>query len=203
VLAGMPDISVEAVRPPDRAAATGITSAFDAAGLMGTIFKWMLRRFAHLAAGAGTPSAVQVAEVEVDTLLGRVRVLRVHSGLAVGRLAAPQLAASQAQGSIIQGVGYALYEERQVDHASGQILSGSLEDYRLPGIADTPDMNIHFDEAGFEHVPGGSVGLGEVATVPVAAAIANAVHNATGWRMYEIPMRPDRLLAAGHDGSRS
>ena len=203
VLAGMPDISVEAERPPDRAAASGITSAFDAAGLMGTIFKWMLRRFAHLAAGAGTPSAVQVAEVEVDTLLGRVRVLRVHSGLAVGRLAAPQLAASQAQGSIIQGVGYALYEERQVDHASGQILSGSLEDYRLPGIADTPDMNIHFDEAGFEHVPGGSVGLGEVATVPVAAAIANAVHNATGWRMYEIPMRPDRLLAAGHDGSRS
>jgi xanthine dehydrogenase YagR molybdenum-binding subunit len=203
VLAGMPDISVEAERPPDRAAASGITSAFDAAGLMGTIFKWMLRRFAHLAAGAGTPSAVQVAEVEVDTLLGRVRVLRVHSGLAVGRLAAPQLAASQAQGSIIQGVGYALYEERQVDHASGQILSGGLEDYRLPGIADTPDMNIHFDEAGFEHVPGGSVGLGEVATVPVAAAIANAVHNATGWRMYEVPMRPDRLLAAGHDGSRS
>ena len=196
VLAGMPNLSMKAERPADRASAPGINSAFDAGGMMGTIFKWILKRFAHLEAGAGTPSAVQVAEVEVDTLLGRVRVLRFHSGLAVGRLAAPQLANSQAEGSIVQGIGYALYEGRQIDQPSGQILTTGLEDYRIPGIADTPDMNIHFDESGFEHVPGGAVGLGEVATVPVAAAIANAVHNATGSRAYEIPMRPDRLLAA-------
>ena len=196
VLAGTPNLSMKAERPADRASAPGINSAFDAGGMMGTIFKWILKRFAHLEAGAGTPSAVQVAEVEVDTLLGRVRVLRFHSGLAVGRLAAPQLANSQAEGSIVQGIGYALYEGRQIDQPSGQILTTGLEDYRIPGIADTPDMNIHFDESGFEHVPGGAVGLGEVATVPVAAAIANAVHNATGSRAYEIPMRPDRLLAA-------
>jgi xanthine dehydrogenase YagR molybdenum-binding subunit len=78
-----------------------------------------------------------------------------------------------------------------------------LEDYRIPGIADTPDMDIHFDESGFEHVPGGAVGLGEVATVPVAAAIANAVRNATGSRIYEIPMRPDRLLATLSAGTAS
>jgi xanthine dehydrogenase YagR molybdenum-binding subunit len=195
VLAGMPNLSVKAERPADRASASGINSAFDAAGMMGAIFKWILKRFAHLEAGAGTPSAVQIAEVEVDTLLGRVRVLRFRSGLAVGRLAAPQLARSQAEGSIVQGIGYALYEGRQIDQASGQILTAGLEDYRIPGIADTPDMDIYFDESGFDHVPGGAVGLGEVATVPVAAAIANAVHNATGSRVYEIPMRPDRLLA--------
>jgi len=186
VLAGIPNLSMKAERPADRAPAPGINSAFDAGGMMGTIFKWILRRFAqfaHLEAGAGTPSAVQIAEVEVDMLLGRVRVLRFHSGLAVGRLAAPQLAHSQAEGSIIQGVGYTLYEGRQIDQASGQILTTGLEDYRIPGIADTPDMDIHFDESGFEHVPGGAVGLGEVATVPVAAAIANAVHNATGSRV--------------------
>ena len=196
VFAGTPNLSMKAERPADRASAPGINSAFDAGGMMGTIFKWILKRFAHLEAGAGTPSAVQVAEVEVDTLLGRVRVLRFHSGLAVGRLAAPQLANSQAEGSIVQGIGYALYEGRQIDQPSGQILTTGLEDYRIPGIADTPDMNIHFDESGFEHVPGGAVGLGEVATVPVAAAIGNAVFNATGSRAYEIPMRPDRLLTA-------
>jgi xanthine dehydrogenase YagR molybdenum-binding subunit len=127
-------------------------------------------------------------------LLGRVRVLRFHSGLAVGCLAAPQLARSQAEGAIVQGIGYALYEGRQIDQTSGRILTAGLEDYRIPGIADTPDMDIYFDESGFDHVPGGAVGLGEVATVPVAAAIANAVHDATGSRVYEIPMRPDRLL---------
>jgi xanthine dehydrogenase YagR molybdenum-binding subunit len=200
ILAGMPDLDVTAERPEDGVAVAGIASAFDAAGMMGAMFKWILRRFAHLAAGSGTPSAVQIAEVDVDTLLGHVRVRHVHSGLAVGRLAAPQLARSQVQGSIIQGVGYALYEGRQVDLASGQILTAGLEDYRIPGIADTPAMDLHFDEWGFEHVPGGAVGLGEVSTVPVAAAIANAVHNATGARMYEIPMRPDLLLAAVKGG---
>jgi xanthine dehydrogenase YagR molybdenum-binding subunit len=203
VIAGMPDLRLKAERPADRASAHGINSAFDAAGMMGTIFKWILKRFAHLEAGSGTPSAVQIAEVEVDTLLGRVSVLRFHSGLAVGRLAAPQLARSQAEGSIVQGIGYALYEGRQIDQASGQILTTGLEDYRIPGIADTPDIDIHFDETGFDHVPGGAVGLGEVATVPVAAAIANAVHNATGNRIYEIPMRPDRLLAALSMGTAS
>ena len=203
VVAGMPDLRLKSERPADRASAHGINSAFDAAGIMGTIFKWILRRFAHLEAGSGTPSAVQIAEVEVDTLLGRVSVLRFHCGLAVGRLAAPQLARSQAEGSIVQGIGYALYEGRQIDQASGQILTTGLEDYRIPGIADTPDMDVHFDETGFDHVPGGAVGLGEVATVPVAAAIANAVHNATGSRIYEIPMRPDRLLAGLSMGTAS
>jgi xanthine dehydrogenase YagR molybdenum-binding subunit len=203
VLAGVPNLSMKAERPADRASAPGINSAFDAGGMMGTIFKWILKRFARLEAGAGTPSAVQIAEVDVDTQLGRVRVLRFRSGLAVGRLAAPQLARSQVEGSIVQGVGYALYESRQIDQASGQILTTGLEDYRIPGIADTPDMDIHFDECGFEHVPGGAVGLGEIATVPVAAAIANAVHNATGSRIYEIPMRPDRLLATLSGGTAS
>ena len=150
----MPNFSTKAQRPADRASAPGINSAFDAAGMMGTIFKWILKRFAHLEAGSGTPSVVQIAEVEVDTLLGRVRVLRFHSGLAVGRLAAPQLARSQAEGSIVQGVGYALYEGRQIDQASGQILTTGLEDYRIPGIADTPDMDIHFDEVGVRPRPG-------------------------------------------------
>jgi len=139
--------------------------------------------------------------VEVDTLLGHVRVLRVQSGIAVGRLAQPRLARSQAEGAVIQGIGYALYEEREVDPLSGLVLTAGLDDYRIPGIADTPAIDVHFDEAGFEHVPGGGVGIGEVATIPTAAAVANAVRNAVGVRPMRIPLRPDRLLALLEAGS--
>jgi xanthine dehydrogenase YagR molybdenum-binding subunit len=162
---------------------------------MGMVLGWMLRRFSNIAVGAGAPSSVQVVEVEVDTWLGHVRVLNVHTGIAVGRIAAPALARSQAAGAVIQGIGYALYEGREVDPASGDILTGGLEDYRIPGIADTPLIDVHFDEGGFDHVPGGSVGIGEVATVPTSPAVANAIRNAIGVRPHELPIRPDRLIA--------
>ncbi len=66
---------------------------------------------------------------------------------------------------MIQGLGYALYEARELDPRSGDILSAGMEDYRIPGIADTPGIDVHFDEAGFDHVLGGSVGIGDVGTV--------------------------------------
>jgi len=83
----------------------------------------------------------------------------------------------------------------EADPASGDILTAGLEDYRIPGIADTPNIDVHFDEAGFDHVLGGSVGIGEVATVPTSPAIANAIRNAIGVRAYELPIRPARLIA--------
>jgi xanthine dehydrogenase YagR molybdenum-binding subunit len=163
---------------------------------MGTIFGWVMRRTANIVVGAGVPSSVQVIEVEVDTWLGHVRVLNVATGIAVGKIAAPALARSQAAGSVIQGIGYALYEARETDPKSGHILTSGMEDYRIPGIADMPRLDVHFDEAGFDHVLGGSVGIGEVATVPTSPAIANAIRNAIGVRLTEIPIRPDRIVAA-------
>ena len=148
--------------------------------MIGWIFGFMMRRSSGLAIGAGAPSSVQVIEVEVDTLLGRVRVLGAHSGVAVGKLAAPTLARNQAAGAVIQGLGYALYEGREIDRATGDVLTTSLDDYRMPGIGDIPPIDVYFDEGGFDHVHGGSVGIGEVATVPTAAAIANAVRDAIG-----------------------
>ncbi|GAB4199869.1 MAG: xanthine dehydrogenase family protein molybdopterin-binding subunit [Roseiflexaceae bacterium] len=144
--------------------------------------------------GSGSAWGVVISEVEVDQRFGTVRVLRVWSGVAAGRIVVPPLARSQAYGGIIQGIGYALYEECQRDPATGLVLSANLEDYRLPGIADTPEMEIFFHEGGFEHVCGGSVGLGEITTVAVSAAIGNAVHHATGWRPRSLPLRPDRVL---------
>jgi xanthine dehydrogenase YagR molybdenum-binding subunit len=197
MIAASPDLSVASVRPEDsRPTSPGVRSPLKEAGFMGIIFGWMMRRFSNIAVGAGVPSSVQVIEVEVDTWLGHVRVLNVHTGIAVGKIAAPALARSQATGSVIQGLGYALYEARETDPHSGDILSAGMEDYRIPGIADAPEIDVHFDEAGFDHVLGGSVGIGEVATVPTSPALANAIRDAIGVRLTEIPIRPDRLISA-------
>jgi xanthine dehydrogenase YagR molybdenum-binding subunit len=163
---------------------------------MGTVFDFILRKFVGVTTGRGGQGAVGIAEVEVDTFTGRTRLLRYATGLAVGKAQVPRLAQAQVEGSIIQGLGYALYEGRQLDMATGSVLTTGLEDYRIPGIGDVPEMEIYFDEQGFEHVAGGGVGVGEIAGVPVAAAIANAIYNATGQRSTALPMRPDRVLAS-------
>jgi xanthine dehydrogenase YagR molybdenum-binding subunit len=147
-----------------------------------------------IAIGRGFSGAVHVTEVEVDTRLGKVRATRVWAGVAAGHIYAPRLARSQCEGSVIQGVGFALYEQRFTDPSTGIVLTDNLEDYRIPGIGDTPEIEVHFHEEGWEHVPGGGIGLGEVATLSVAASVGNAVHAATGWRPYDLPIRPDRLL---------
>jgi CO/xanthine dehydrogenase Mo-binding subunit len=196
LIAAAPDLVVSAKRQEDNRPPPGVRPALREAGFIGMVFGWVFRLVNNIVVGAGVPSSVQVVEVEVDTWLGHVRVLNAYTGLAVGKLAAPALARSQAAGAVIQGIGYALYETRETDPSSGHILSGSMEDYRIPGIADMPKLEVHFDEAGFEHVPGGSVGIGEVATVPTSPAIANAIRDAIGVRLTEIPLRPDRLMAA-------
>jgi xanthine dehydrogenase YagR molybdenum-binding subunit len=199
LIAASPDLKVAAERAEDHSrTAYGNNSLVKDAGMIGWIFGFMMRRSSGLAIGAGAPSAVMVVEVEVDTLLGHVRVLSAHSGVAVGKLAAPVLARNQAAGAIVQGLGYALYEGREIDALTGDVLTTSLDDYHMPGIADIPPIDVMFDEGGFDHVHGGSVGIGEVATVPTAAAIANAIRDAIGVRPYEIPIRPDRLIDLLH-----
>ncbi len=143
--------------------------------------------------GWGMSSSVQVAEVEVDVELGKTRVLRLWGGFGIGEVAAPAPARSQAEGGAIQGVGYALYEARRTDPDTGHVLSFGLEEYAIPGIGDTPEMEMHFDEQTLTHA--GSVGLGEVCTVAVAASVANAIHHATGWRPTDLPITPARMLA--------
>jgi xanthine dehydrogenase YagR molybdenum-binding subunit len=197
LLAKADGVRVTSARPgDDRRLARLATAPLAGAGLMGAVVARMMRFTGGMSLGRGATSSVHVAEVEVDTRFGHTRVLRVHAGLAVGRPVVPELATAQVRGSVVQGLGYALYEQREIDPHTGLNLSAGLEDYRIAGIADVPDIVVHFDPEGFEHVPGGGVGLGEVATVPVAAAIANAVHDATGVRPYDLPIRPDRLLDA-------
>ncbi|MGV9778919.1 molybdopterin-dependent oxidoreductase [Streptosporangium sp. NPDC003464] len=149
---------------------------------------------AGMALGRGFSGSVHVTEVEVDTRLGVIRPLRVWAGIAVGRVYAEQLARSQCEGGVVQGIGYALHEERHVDPVTGAVLTANLEDYRIPGIGDTPEITVHFHQDGWDHVNGGGVGVGEISTIGVAASVGNAVHSATGWRPRDLPVRPDRLL---------
>ena len=136
-----------------------------------------------------------VCTVLVDTRLGRVRVERCDFAASIGRVYSPILARNQVEGGIVQGIGYALFEERRLDPRHGWLLSGNLEDYRLCGIGDVGELSVEFLPGGFDKVRGGGVGIGELCTLPVSAGIANAVFDATGWRPRHIPLRPDRVLA--------
>ena len=144
--------------------------------------------------GRGFSGALHLSEVEVDTRTGKTKVLSVHSGIAVGRIHSPVTARNQAEGSVIQGIGLALYEQQVIDPHTGLTLTSNLEDYRLPQLGDTPEMHFHFHEEGWDHVPGGGVGIGEVSTIGQAASVGNAIFNATGWRPTHLPIRPDRVL---------
>ncbi len=135
---------------------------------------------------------VQFAEVEVDVETGQVRVVHVtcvqDAGIIVNRLAAT----NQAHGGLICGIGYALFEERVMDEQSGLMLNPSFDTYKIPNLADIPTIDVHF----LDQPSRGVLGLGEAVHIPAAAAIANAVHNAIGVRVYELPMTPARVLAA-------
>lgn len=148
-----------------------------------------------LAVGKYVAGAVHVFEVEVDTRLGRTKVLRSFTGVGAGKILTPALARSQVVGGVTQAISYALYEERRLDPRSGMLLTGGLEDYRIAGLGDVGEAEVHFEEGGFENAGAGGVGLAELITLAPAPAIANAVYAATGFRPRELPIRPDRVLA--------
>ena len=142
--------------------------------------------------------AAQFAEVEVDTETGRVRVLRIVSAHDSGRIINPTLAESQLEGGIIQGLGYALFEERVLDERLGLPLNSTMHDYKIPTIGDVPEIDAFFVDAPdpvANHT--GAKGLAEPPIIGTAPAIANAVANALGVDMTEIPLTPWRVLALG------
>jgi xanthine dehydrogenase YagR molybdenum-binding subunit len=149
-----------------------------------------LKKLANLIAG------VQMAEVAVDTATGVVRVERVLAVQDCGRVMNANLARGQVNGGVIQGVSYALYEERNLDPYTGRMLNPNLESYRITSIKELPAIEVIFTEVYSGRSSTGAMGLGEPATVPTAAAIANAFAHATGVRIRELPLTPERVLAA-------
>lgn len=148
--------------------------------------------------GQGMSQGAVIAEVEVDTLLGKTKVTRVWENLAIGRAYFPDMVMSQVTGGIYQAMGYALYEEKVFDPNTGELLTSNLQDYRIAGMGDVPEIHCEFTDGGFEHAKGNGIGMAELSTMPVGAAIANAVFNATGVRCYESPIKPERLIQALH-----
>ncbi len=141
--------------------------------------------------------AAQFAEVEVDIETGLVRVLRITSAHDSGRIINPTLAESQLEGGIIMGLGYALFEERVVDARLGLPLNANTHDYKIPTFADVPVVDAFFVESAdvvANHT--GARGLAEAPIIPTAPAIANAVADALGVGVDEIPLTPWRVLGA-------
>lgn len=140
-------------------------------------------------------SGAQFAEVEVDTVTGRVRVIKIVAAHDSGRIMNPQTFNSQIYGGVIQGLGLALTEERIVDTNRGAVLNPNLEWYKVPTIADVPPIeNILINIPDVNANSTGAKGAGEPGIIPTAAAIANAVAHALGVRIGALPITPARVL---------
>ncbi len=139
--------------------------------------------------GAG---GVQFAEVAVDTGTGLVRVKKITCIQDCGLILNKLTCESQVNGGIIMGIGYALYEERVMDRATGVMLNPNFETYKIPGLADVPEIDVVL----LDMPERGVIGVGEPVTIPTASAIANAVANALGVRVGSLPITPAKVLAA-------
>ncbi len=141
-------------------------------------------------------AGAQFAEVEVDVETGLVRVKKVVAVHDCGLVVNALTAESQVHGGVIQGISYALYENRILDRATGRMVNPNVEQYKIAGSMDVPEIDVTFlpvwDGVNNTH----SVGIGEPATVATAAAVANAVSHAIGARIRSLPITPESVLAA-------
>jgi xanthine dehydrogenase YagR molybdenum-binding subunit len=138
---------------------------------------------------------VQIADVSVDLETGIVRMNRVVAVQDCGDIVNPKLATSQINGAIIMSICGALMEERVMDELTGRVLNADMEFYKLAGIKDIGEIQVHLDISE-ENNKRGVIGLGEPPVVGGIAAIANAVANAIGVRVSAVPLAPDRVLGA-------
>lgn len=137
----------------------------------------------------------QFAEVEVDTLTGFVKVIKIVAAHDIGRTLNRQTLENQFHGGIIQGLGFALMEERIMDINSGKMLNPNMHDYKIPTMLDIPEIDVIIVSETDEKANNmGVKGIGEPAIIPTAGAIANAVYNAIGFRVKSLPITPDKIL---------
>jgi xanthine dehydrogenase YagR molybdenum-binding subunit len=147
------------------------------------------RKYAMQAHGA------QFVEVKVDESLGIVKVTRIIEATACGKIMNPKAAHSQEMGGVVWGIGMALHEATEVDHRFGRMMNATLADYHVPSNADVQQIETTFVEEDDKIVNElGVKGMGELGMVGIPAAIANAVFHATGKRIRNLPITPDKLL---------
>ncbi len=147
------------------------------------------RKYAMQAHGA------QFVEVKVDESLGIVKVTRIIEATACGKIMNPKAAHSQEMGGVVWGIGMALHENTEIDHRYGRIVTSDLASYHVPSNADVHEVETTFVEEEDRIVNElGVKGMGELGMVGIPAAIANAVFHATGKRIRDLPITPDKLL---------
>lgn len=137
--------------------------------------------------------ATQIAEVEVDTETGEVEVLRIVAAHDCGKAINPMLLEGQLEGGVAMGLGYALYEEMVVE--GGAVQNPQFTDYVLPTALDVPDIEIAIVEKPAPKGPFGAKGVAEASLLPTAPAIINAIYDAVGVRIRELPATPEKILA--------
>ncbi|RMB35785.1 xanthine dehydrogenase molybdenum binding subunit apoprotein [Sphingomonas sp. PP-F2F-G114-C0414] len=133
-------------------------------------------------------------EVHVNAVTGEVRVTRFLGSFDCGRILNPKTARSQFRGGMIMGLGLALMEETDFDERNGRIMNPSLAEYHMPVHLDVPEIEVIWTDIADPHTPMGAHGIGEIGITGVAAAVANAVYNATGTRVRDLPITLDKLL---------
>jgi len=143
----------------------------------------------------GVEIGAHVCDVEIDPDTGQVTILRYTAFQDVGKALNPIAVEGQIEGSVVQGIGWALTEGYDYG-ADGRLRNASLLDYRLPTALDVPDIDCVIIETPVPDVPYGLRGVGEVPIVPVAGCVANAIRRAVGVRTGRMPMTPERLLMA-------
>lgn len=138
--------------------------------------------------------AAMFCEVRVNTVTGEPRVSRFLGSFDCGRILNPKTATSQFRGGIIMGLGLALMEEAQFDERKGRVMNPSLSEYHVPVHMDVPEIDVIWTDIPDPHAPMGARGIGEIGITGTAAAVANAVYNATGKRVRDLPLTLDKLL---------
>jgi len=133
-------------------------------------------------------------EARVNAVTGETRVSRFLGSFDCGRILNPKTAASQFRGGIIMGLGLALMEETQFDGRTGRIMNRTLADYHLPVHLDVPEIDVIWTDIPDPRTPMGARGIGEIGITGTGAAVANAIHNATGRRVRDFPITLDKLL---------
>jgi xanthine dehydrogenase YagR molybdenum-binding subunit len=166
--AGREEVSAEAAAPPPAEAGTWSMHSY------GAVF----------------------CEARVSAVTGEVRVSRLLGSFDCGRILNAKTAASQFRGGIIMGLGLALMEETLFDERTGRIMNPNLAEYHLPVHKDVPRIDVMWNDIPDPHAPMGAHGVGEIGITGVAAAVANAVYNATGTRVRDLPITLDKLLEA-------
>ncbi len=136
----------------------------------------------------------QFCEVRVSAITGETRVTRFLGSFDCGRIINPRMATSQFRGGIIMGLGLALTEETQFDERTGRVMNPSLAEYHVPVHLDVPEIEVLWTDIPDPHAPAGARGIGEIGITGVGAAVANAIYNATGKRVYDLPITLDKLL---------